>query len=378
MTAGRSPKFPNTINPSGMRMLNPAALRSALGLGTIATQNSNNVNISGGNISNANFNGGQFSGANLYYPYISGATSLSVSGNATLNSKLLTTPVVYTSNNAVLGNEIVSIIRPVSDGGICTGSPTNACSTYSYDSCPTILGCSPTSVYCPDYNGNYETCISYGCTTSSTTLYCSDYYWYDESTCNTINASCTYTPPTYVDCATTYFDESSCNADPNCSGWQDGYYCAGSYESSPASCTGSWEEWDGNCSGEGGYCSGTASCDSVPLESCESYAGCDVIEGLTINVPSAENGQHRYIKSAAEDNTDIFLNFSDKYQDGTNAKTLASYGNFVAIIFETRYVGCSTLYDNETACNNDSECTWNTENSVCEGTKNESRWWDFS
>lgn len=386
MTGGRSPKIPNVLNPSGLRVLNPTAVRTALGLGTIATQNSNSVNITGGSMSNVSatsltVNSGNMYGINLYYPYISNASELSASGATRLSGRVQTPPVIYTTNGATLGNEMVSLMRPAGGGGgICSGTPTDPCSSYSYNSCPTAIGCYQSPVYCPDYNGDEAACLSYGCTPAYDTYYCADSGWYDEASC-TSNSGCSYSPPVYC---SDFTDEYSCTEGTGyyCSWTDDGmgnYSCTGG-EYSSASCSGEYQVFNGNCEGDGGVCAGTASCASLSVGSCTSYAGCSVVSGLSISIPVGHDGQHRIIKNVDPSNTDIFLTSYNKLQDGTTSKTLASYGDFVHIVFESRTIACSTLYTDESSCNADPDCYWTSggDPDYCEGTKNESRWWDIT
>lgn len=379
MTAGRSPKFANILNGTGLRILNPSAVRSALGLGTIATQNSNSVSITGGSMNNVSassmsITNSNIYSSNLYSPYISNASELTVAGATKLSGRFQTPPVVY-SSAATLGNEMVSLMRPAGGGGgLCSGTPTNACNTYSYGSCPTELGCYVSSVYCPDYYGDESACLSYGCSPGYDTYYCSDSGWYDEGSC-TANVGCSYSPPSYCEDLT---DETSCTEGTGyyCS-W-DGASCSGG-EYSSASCNGEYYVFNGNCDGEGGYCDGTASCSGVSVGSCTTYAGCSVVTGLSITVPSGYTGQHRIIKNVDPSGTDVYLTTTNTLQDGTTSKTLSNYGDFVYWIFEERTVACSTLYSDESSCNGDSDCYWVTgDPDYCEGTKNLSRWWDIT
>jgi hypothetical protein len=416
-----SPKNANLLNGS-LRILNATALRASLGIGSIASQNSNSVSISGGSISNVNFSGGNYSGGNFSSGFLSNSTisnanSLSVTGATTLAGNLRLTPVIRSISGSILGNEVVSLVKLAgSGGGVCSGTPTNPCSSYSYSSCPTVLGCYQESIYCPDYAGDESACLAAGCSPTYDSYTCSDYYtdeescnsvegcswggdgtYYcsdieDEESCNSVGGDCYWVGDEYSSCSD-LSDEESCNSAGGDCYWNTddeenqycggdsylsgGNYCGGStYGEGEGSCNGEFSEFNGGCEGEGGTCAGTASCNSLSSGACSSYAGCSFSSGINIIIPAGNHGQVRFIKNLNADGTDVFLTFANKLENGTTAKTLANYGDSVFLIFNQEQIACSTVYSEESSCNSDPDCYWysETENSYCEGTKNLSMW----
>lgn len=244
------PKVPNLLT-GRERILDAALLRANLGLGTLSSQNSNAVSISGGSISNTTINNptissgsmsnitsynGNFYSPYLSTPYISNASYLNVQGDAYLYGKLfLYSPSVYTTN-ATLGSETVSYVKGTG-ATICVGTPTYPCNYYSFGACPTELNCTAQEVYCPNYNGDQGTCESYGCS-------------YEQST---------------FDCAANYFDEYSCNSNYQCSGWQ----------APTGDCSSIGDESTCNSAGGGMYCSWSSGSEGSPCSGIGDESTCN-------------------------------------------------------------------------------------------------------
>lgn len=85
---------------------NPADTRTALGLGTIATQDANNVAITGGTLANVIITSSTVNSSNINAPAISGGTY----ANANITSVASTFPNNYlTNSSATIGTTVVSL-----------------------------------------------------------------------------------------------------------------------------------------------------------------------------------------------------------------------------------------------------------------------------
>ena len=110
---------PIAITSGGTGASTAAQARNTLGLGSMATQNSNEVTITGGNFDSVNLNGGNI--ANLVVPLavVSGGTGANNAGNARINLGLGSMATQNSSNVLIIGGAISGLNTPleVSSGG---------------------------------------------------------------------------------------------------------------------------------------------------------------------------------------------------------------------------------------------------------------------
>jgi hypothetical protein len=97
----------------------PAGARINLGLGNIATQNSDEVTITGGTVDNAVITGGNISGLNTPLAIVSGGTGAVNAGNARINLGLGTVSTQNANNISITGGNISGLNTPlpVASGG---------------------------------------------------------------------------------------------------------------------------------------------------------------------------------------------------------------------------------------------------------------------
>jgi hypothetical protein len=96
-----------------------ASARTNLGLGNIATQNNNEINITGGVIDSVNITGGNISGLIVPLAVASGGTGANNAGNARINLGLGTVSTQNANNISITGGNISGLNTPlaVSSGG---------------------------------------------------------------------------------------------------------------------------------------------------------------------------------------------------------------------------------------------------------------------
>jgi hypothetical protein len=97
----------------------PAGARNNLGLGSIATQNSNEVTITGGNFNNVDITAGTISNLNIPLAVVSGGTGANSAGAARINLGLGTVSTQNASAVAITGGTISGLGTPleVASGG---------------------------------------------------------------------------------------------------------------------------------------------------------------------------------------------------------------------------------------------------------------------
>lgn len=330
LDVGIAPKLP-TIFTGRERFRDSSAasgFRTSLGLGTIATQNANNVNISGGSLSgissmSSSYYYGSYSYISYLYPTVCQGNYLYATTLLDVQAAMQLKPVLHTSNGYISDSETV-VLCDASSAATCTGTPsTPSCSSYSTQGgCESNTShgsqCSWNSVYCPSYNGDQTTCEYYHCTweTTSCSPYnsnqmtceshsgctwntnygnCSDFNG-SESTCNS-TSGCTWN---YSDChVNDNTDQATCEANSGCSWDSMGNLCNGQYNTS---CSGSYVSGytcdgttpTGNCvsSGSEGYCSGTVTCGSIVDSGiCSGESGCSWVTGIALIMPPGNDGR---------------------------------------------------------------------------------------
>jgi hypothetical protein len=119
---------PIAITSGGTGASTAAQARGALGLGSMAIQNSNEVSITGGNFNSVDLNGGNI--ANLVNPLavVSGGTGANNAGNARINLGLGSMATQNTGNVQITGGVISGLQNPLelTSGGTAATNPIDA------------------------------------------------------------------------------------------------------------------------------------------------------------------------------------------------------------------------------------------------------------
>lgn len=331
-----NPKVANILNGAGLRVLNPALVRTALGLGTIATQNFTAVTITGGSITSASIS----TSLTATFATINN-TVLNASNNVTTptvnlssaflmgqNSYFRASNRLYTTNGS-LGNEMLSFVN--GEGNVsCDG--TVDCGSYDYENCPTDYGCvADAGVDCAAIGDEGE-CISSGCTPNYGTESCS-----------------------------IFTDEESCNAQSPCS-W-NGTDCEGDYEVYI------------DCGGSTASCTGDGDCGLVPLVDCATITGCSEYTSISLTLPDPIDG---VLKAVININGSVpaIISTPDNttFWDGSTSKTLSSFGSGLNLVGYNIAADCAGL--DETACGENDGCSW--DGSECTGTYYNKRWFKYA
>jgi len=338
---GHSPKVSNLINGAGLRVLNPALVRTGLGLGTMATQNSNSVSITGGSMSGVAMSGGSITNSTISTSITATLGSVNASGTITSANFVGTNSLVLNPNaffvasnkgynfNATLTSEMVSFLDGTNITS-CTGVV--ACSSYTYLDCPTDLGCiADAGVDCAAITDEGD-CSAAGCTPEYTPTSCS-----------------------------VFTDETSCNAQSPCS-W-DGTDCLGTYD-----------VYSG-CGGDTSSCSGSGDCTTLTTD-CTDYTGCSVTSQIDVTLPSPSDGQLKTVINISLTNSDanVYCPSGVKYWDGTISKTLASFADGLNLVGKTLSRDCAEFSD-EYSCVS-AGCSW--DGTVCSGSWNDTRWMKYA
>lgn len=334
--------------------------------------------------------------------------------------------VKYITTNMTLDNTATKwIVDPTTP--VCTGTPSNACSSYSnetdclnrdahggctwfsgyncsmYNSdqynCENTSGCTYESASCSAF-GDESTCNSYsGCSwtnnpqscagldegTCSATSGCSanyagctinyDYcsnYNNDQTGCDNANGGgfCSYDTGT-GDCSGGYW-YVSCSGGGSCTSQPDEYSCStytyfdncsGSYDS--YSCTGSY--YTGTCSGTfGAACSGTATCGGIDdSTNCNGETGCSWQTAITLTLPEISLCIDRdyWIYNVSSSNADVVIVPSDG--DQINHTTSYTLPNFKDWVHISPYRKIANCNGlSESVCNATSGCTAYSNNCV--------------
>jgi hypothetical protein len=110
---------PISIASGGTGSNNASAARGALGLGSMATQNSNEITITGGDLDSVNLNGGNIGNLVNALAVASGGTGSKNAGGARINLGLGTIATQNFDNVSITGGEISGLDTPleVASGG---------------------------------------------------------------------------------------------------------------------------------------------------------------------------------------------------------------------------------------------------------------------
>jgi len=304
------------------------------------------------------------------------------------------------------------IYGDASNAFLCTGTPSvTACSTYTgagQATCESHLPCTWSNGNpCSEYNGNQGSCTATsGCTwdespcsgannTDQTSCESQDDAYggncsWDTSTCpsqtsqgaceaitgctwndtcsgygdqsNCEANSCTWN---FTDCVTSFFDETSCNAQAGCS-W-DGVLCNGQFNTSCVGgncsgnlCNGNYNT--GNCSGTYGVgCFGTVSCASyLSSGPCSGEAGCSPATGSTWTLPVSSQAslgnvsRFHYLKNIGPSGT---INVNAGSGDTLESSIALTAGQAALVHFYSRTSNCSEFVTEGTCT--PSGCSWN-------------------
>jgi len=274
-------------------------------------------------------------------------------------------------------------------GGSCdwTNSPID-CSTYGDDSScgghvgmectytsPVSSSCSGTVTSCDTWDGDESSCTSHS-------LFCS---WDGMGDCyNSV-----------TDCSTWNSDETNCGSagcsyTPGVSG-----YCTGSIDN--YSCTGSGY-YTGNCSGNyGAYCAGTAACGNITSSgACAAETPCSWSTGISFTFMSDSGfgtSFYKFYRAINHGSTAsaVFYPNTGQTVNGTSSYSLAP-GKAATFVFfyhtltcatwsgtdsstcttghgsDCTWTACSTWNGDESTCNSNSPCTYDTGSSTCGST----------
>jgi hypothetical protein len=118
---------PLTIQSGGTGAGTASGARLSLGLGSISVQDANSINISGGVISNTGINGGTINNLSAPLPVGSGGTGGNTAATARVGLGLGTISTQNANNVNITGGSISDITPlPISSGGTNAGDPINA------------------------------------------------------------------------------------------------------------------------------------------------------------------------------------------------------------------------------------------------------------
>lgn len=415
------PKLPSII--TGRERYRSAAAvtaaRTALGLGTMATQNNSSVNITGGNvqsISNLSASNGTITSIATSYisgasGYFSGAVSIVdlTAGKLDNNGTTGLQAEFMTASGVIPSNATIVLLDP--SAAACTGTPsTTACSTYTNSTNCTARdshgGCTWNTIYCYTWNGDESGCNAnsgYGCTWESAS--CSGVGAYDESSCTSYSGcswnnnpqpcsgfgdygTCTSYSGCYwydeqtSDCSAFNGDQSTCEGTSGCSwDYMDMTTCSGTYVSTPAYCDGSYDSYScdgtyytGACTGSGGYCSGTATCQGIDdSTNCNAETGCSWSTVVNATLPAVVNDRVYFLKNIGNGGNDAVI-YPDptgtptQTIEGASSYTLADDDDGIMLVGKVRTGSCSG-YGDESTCNSHYGCGWST--SDCGGFSDE-------
>ncbi len=409
-----NPKVP-TIVTGRERYRDAAAItaaRAALGLGTMAVQNSNSVSITGGaatGLTNLTASNGTITSLNttsVYASYI-GTTSGAASGAWSAGNLYVgnggfdnngTTGLqaeFVTTSGTISGNYTIVLLD--ASTAACTGTPsTTACSTYTNSTDCTARdshgGCSWNAINCYVWNGDESSCNAnsgYGCTWESAS--CSGTGAYDQSSCESYSgctwtnnpqscsvydsdqyncqntSGCSWNAETTADCSAFNGDQSTCESTSGCS-WSDPD-CTGTYVSSPSYCSGSYDSYScdgtyytGNCTGSGGYCSGTANCAGIDDNTnCTNETGCSWTTVINATLPTLVDDRVYCLKNISSGGQDAIIYTTTTTPattiNGASSYTLADTNDAIWIVGKTRTGSCGA-YVSEGACTAVVGCSW--------------------
>lgn len=301
------------------------------------------ANVNSGNTNAVQiYNGGliSFGGVFAYGRVSAGAPTVTPTATLTSHGSFGVKGVLVTSQTYTLSdNETIAYVDV--NGDACSGTPTNACSTYTNSTdcnAHTEAGCSWFSGNpCSVYDGDQTTCeATSGCT-------------WDASSCTIYDG-----------------DQTSCEATPGCT-WDGGTNtCSGTFF--PGTCSGSY----------GAACQGTALCSNINDEpTCSAEPGCSWIMGAEITLPAdavagTTSGQsttsHLYSIMNISDTgiVKILPNTGQDIQEMTSYTITDKYDEALLNYYK-RLGNCSDYSGDQTTCEATAGCSYDTGTDICSG-----------